>query len=265
MNRWDRNNEFHSHRCRLVGIVTEGPGGAVKVSGIVVIAAALHRAGHRTSNPAIPFQSGIRDTIEPVRPLILLLGMAFAVGAQSGENVLLVVNGNAPISRQIAEYYRPRRSVPVKNVCYLRTTAEEEITWSVYEDQIERPIREFLERNGLAEKVLYIVTTQGVPLKVDGPGSGLTTERCSVDSELALLYGKRKGAAFGRTGGIANPLFMKRDEPFRHPRFPMYLVTRLAAYDLADVKAMINRSLAARNRGRFVVDLNGAGGRDGNN
>jgi len=33
---------------------------------------------------------------------------------------------------------------------------------------------------------------------------------------------------------------MKRDEPFRHPRFPIYLVTRLAAWDLADVKAMID-------------------------
>ena len=48
---------------------------------------------------------------------------------------------------------------------------------------------------------------------------------------------------------------MARDEPFQHPRFPIYLVTRLAAWDLADVKAMIDRGLAARNRGKFVIDL----------
>ena len=48
---------------------------------------------------------------------------------------------------------------------------------------------------------------------------------------------------------------MQRDAPFRHPAFPIYLVTRLAAYDLADVKAMIDRSLQARNRGKFVIDL----------
>jgi uncharacterized protein (TIGR03790 family) len=48
---------------------------------------------------------------------------------------------------------------------------------------------------------------------------------------------------------------MQRDSHFQHPAFPIYLVTRLAAYDLADVKAMIDRSLQAHNRGKFVIDL----------
>jgi uncharacterized protein (TIGR03790 family) len=76
-----------------------------------------------------------------------------------------------------------------------------------------------------------------------------------VDSELALLYARLKGSEFARPGPVANPFFRKRDAPFRHPQFAMYLVTRLAAYDFADVKAMIDHSLAARNRGKFVVDL----------
>jgi uncharacterized protein (TIGR03790 family) len=45
----------------------------------------------------------------------------------------------------------------------------------------------------------------------------------------------------------------------------MYLVTRLAAYSVADVKAAIDRSLAARNRGKFVLDLNSEGDGEGNN
>ena len=57
---------------------------------------------------------------------------------------------------------------------------------------------------------------------------------------------------------------MRRDAPFQHPAFPIYLVTRLAAYDLADVKAMIDRSLAARNRGKFVIDLQSAKDEPGN-
>jgi uncharacterized protein (TIGR03790 family) len=107
----------------------------------------------------------------------------------------------------------------------------------------------------LIERVLYIVTTLGVPLKVDGAGTGQITERCSVDSELALLYSKLKGTKFERAGYLTNPFFMRRDDRFGHPRFPVYLVTRLAAYDVADVKAMIDRSLVARNRGKFVLDL----------
>lgn len=175
--------------------------------------------------------------------------------AQTGENVLLVVNKNVPLSRQIADYYRPRRSVPLKNVCTIDTTGEEEIQWKVYEEQIERPIGECLRKAQLVESVLYIVTTMGVPLKVDGPGARQFAERASVDSELTLLYGKLKGERYSRVGGLHNPFFMRRDTPFRHPAFPIYLVTRLAAYDLADVKSMIDRSLGARNRGKFVIDL----------
>ncbi len=187
--------------------------------------------------------------------LLLLFAVGFCLHAQTGENVLLVVNRNVPLSRQIADYYRPRRSVPARNVCTIDTTGDEEIQWGVYEEQIERPIADCLKHAGLVDKVLYIVTTMGVPLKVDGPGARQLSERASVDSELALLYSKLKGARYPRMGGVPNPFFMRRDSPFRHPAFPIYLVTRLAAYDLADVQAMIDRSLRARNRGKFVIDL----------
>ncbi|MGD0772078.1 MAG: TIGR03790 family protein [Candidatus Solibacter sp.] len=194
----------------------------------------------------------------------LLLLLACGLHAQSGENVLLVVNRNVPVSRRIADYYRPRRSVPLKNVCTIDTTGDEEIQWGVYEQQIERPIGDCLKRAGLVEKVLYIVTTMGVPLKVDGPGARDLAERASVDSELALLYAKLHGQRYARMGGVANPFFMRRDSPFLHPTFPIYLVTRLAAYDLADVQAMIDRSLGARNRGKFVIDLQSEKNEPGN-
>jgi uncharacterized protein (TIGR03790 family) len=197
--------------------------------------------------------------------LIPLLLLGAYLHAQTGENVLLVVNKNVPVSRQIAEYYRPRRSVPVKNVCTIDTTGDEEISWKVYEEQIERPIGECLKQGGLVEKILYIVTTLGVPLKVDGGGSRQLTERASVDSELTLLYSKLHGARYQRAGSVNNPFYMRRDSKFQHSAFPIYLVTRLAAYDLADVKGMIDRSLAARNRGKFVLDLQSGKNEPGDN
>ena len=63
---------------------------------------------------------------------------------------------------------------------------------------------------------------------------------------------------------IPNPFFGKRDRPFSHPEFPIYLVTRLAAYDFDGVKGMIERSLAASNRGKFVLDLRGPDDEPGN-
>jgi uncharacterized protein (TIGR03790 family) len=197
----------------------------------------------------------MRGGCSPV-PIFLFLVLLPAIHAQTGQQVLLVENRNDPVSRQIGDYYRPRRSVPLKNVCMLQSDTAEEIAWDVYVAQIERPIAACLEKNGLRDQVLYIVLTLGIPLKIQGAGSGITAEYSSVDSELALLYAKMKGATYVRAGPIPNPFFKKRDAPFRHPQFPIYLVTRLAAYDFGGVKAMIDRSLAARNRGKFVIDSN---------
>src|SRR5262249_15784550 len=122
-----------------------------------------------------------------------------------------------------------------------------------------------LKTQNLQETILYIVTTLGVPLKVDGAGRGMGTEYASVDSELALLYGKLKGQEYRRAGWIVNPFYAKRDAPFRHPQFPISLVTRLSAYNVSDVKAMIDRSLAAHNRGKFVLDLSSSDDKEGNN
>jgi len=191
-----------------------------------------------------------------VAQVFLLLGTIFPLHAQTAGNVLLVVNRKDAVSRQIGDYYRARRSIPARNVCFIDSTSDEEIDWRTYQEQIEKPIESCLKKEGLQESILYIVTTLGVPLKVAGTEGGLTVaEQASVDSELTLLYAKMKGVVFPRKGTVPNSFFGKRYSPFRHPAFPIYLVTRLAAYSFDDVKAIIDRSLAARNRGKFVLDL----------
>jgi uncharacterized protein (TIGR03790 family) len=196
--------------------------------------------------------------------VVLALG-TMSLYAQSGRQVLLVVNRKDPASREIGDYYRPRRGVPAQNVCYLEAPVEEEIGWNVYQQEIERPIADCLTQGRLREQILYIVLAMSAPLKVKEGGLRLREEHASVDSELALLYTKLHGGKVERSGGVANPFFMRRDEPFRHPQFPIYLVTRLAAYDVAETKALIDRSLAAKNRGKFVIDLNSSNDEMGNN
>jgi uncharacterized protein (TIGR03790 family) len=60
-------------------------------------------------------------------------------------------------------------------------------------------------------------------------------------------------------GLVPNPFFGNANAKFAHPDFPIYLVTRLAAYDFAGVKAIIDRSLQASNRGKFVIDMRSGG------
>jgi uncharacterized protein (TIGR03790 family) len=186
--------------------------------------------------------------------------------AQRAGSVLLVVNRRDPVSQAVADYYAKRRPAGARHVCLLETTSAETIDWHIYVTQIETPVGDCLKREHLEETVLYIVTTMGVPLRIDGMGGSIQkSEQSSVDSELTLLYAKLHGEHFERAGAVSNPFFGKRDSPFLHPQFPIYLVTRLAANDLADVEAMIDRSLSARNRGVFVIDTGSPENGDGNN
>lgn len=173
------------------------------------------------------------------------------------------MNQPSALSRQIGEYYAERRRIPASNICRLNAGAEEEISRSDFDAQIARPIQKYLRDRNLAEKALYVVTTSGVPLKIRG-NLGLAGEAASVDSELTLLYRDLHGVAHPIAGGIANPFFGKVNARFRHPDFPIYLVTRLTGFDFDDVKGIIDRALLARNRGKFVIDLKAGDNTRGN-
>jgi uncharacterized protein (TIGR03790 family) len=199
-----------------------------------------------------------------VKLAILMFAAVPALVGQTAANVLVVVNDSSLFSRRIAEYYVHRRSIPLANVCHIKAGTDEGISREVYERAIEAPIAAYLNAHGLHEQILYIVTTLGMPLRVDGSGAPLETTTSAVDSELTLLYAKMRGEKFKTAGFIPNPFFGKKDAAFQHPQFPIYLVTRLAGYDFEDVKGTIDRSLQATNRGKFVIDLSDNDSAQGN-
>jgi uncharacterized protein (TIGR03790 family) len=197
--------------------------------------------------------------------ILFVAGLTARVAfGQTAESALVVVNESSNVSRRIGEYYVHKRQVPLLNLCRIRTTEVEEISRQVYQDEIERPIARYLKSHRLQDRILYIATTLGVPLKIRGSGEGMGTESASVDSELSLLYGKLRNATFRTAGLVPNPFYGKVKARFQHSQFPIYLVTRLAGYDFHDVEGMIDRSLDARNRGKFVFDLKAGDSSDGN-
>ncbi|HZU25494.1 MAG TPA: TIGR03790 family protein [Bryobacteraceae bacterium] len=188
------------------------------------------------------------------RPILAALLTASSMLAASPASVLVIVNDASPLSRAIGDYYAHRRAIPLRNICHLKTSTAEEIGRADYDHGIAAPVAAFLRSHGLTESILYIVTTAGVPLKISG-GTGLTSDAASVDSELAMVYADLHGQGHRIAGPLPNPFFGHSGDAFGHPRFPIYLVTRLAAFDFPDVRGMIDRALAARNRGKFVIDL----------
>jgi uncharacterized protein (TIGR03790 family) len=206
-------------------------------------------------------RKGLRSKLA-LRIFLLLLFPPFVI-AQAPDSVLVVVNQSSPLSLKIGEYYAGRRHIPAANICRLNAPGDEEISRGDFDRQISRPVQKYLSTHNLTEKVLYIVTTSGVPLKIRGSG-GITGDAASVDSELTLLYFDLHGRPHPVPAGVANPFFGKMSAVFRHPDFPIYLVTRLAGYDFDDVKAIIDRALLAHNRGKFVIDLKASDSTQGN-
>lgn len=197
--------------------------------------------------------------------------LAFLVSAtalaQGPENVLLVVNKDSKVSQSVGAHYGARRNVPAQQVCSIKTWDEEEIDRAIFDKEIRRPILDCLTKGGLQDRVLYIVLTKGVPLKIkDSDEQG---DHASVDSELTLLYQDLLGLPRVLRGRVPNPYFAGsrggRLVRFSHREFPIYLVTRLDGYDLADVRALIDRGLAPSHEGRFVLDLSGDDTATGNN
>ena len=198
--------------------------------------------------------------------VLLFTGPSAFAQIAGPQNVLLVVNDKSAVSRTIGEYYARKRYIPQSNICHISTSVEEDITRASYDQTVAAPIRLCLEQKNLVETVLYLVTTLEVPLRIEGDSNGLNASVSSVDSELTLLYTDIKSNKPHRIPGtIPNPFYGKKDARFVHRQFPIYLVTRLAGYDFADVRNMIDRSLQAKNQGKFVIDMSSSLDTEGNN
>jgi uncharacterized protein (TIGR03790 family) len=196
--------------------------------------------------------------------LLVLAGAQTAL-AQGPDNVLVVVNGAVPESIEVGDYYLRKRRIPSEQLLRLSLPSAEQIPRDVYEQRIEQPIGNWIAEHRAHDRILYIVLTKGVPLRIAGtPGRGGTV--ASVDSELTLLYRKMTGQAVPSQGQLPNPYFLgtkpvAEARPFTHEAVDIFLVTRLDGYTVADVLALIDRGSDDRSSaraGRFVLDQRGS-------
>ena len=177
--------------------------------------------------------------------------------AQSAENVAVVINDNSPESQRIGEYYARTRSLPAENVLRIRVAPEETVERPVYVASIETPIAAAIRRAGLHDRLLYLVLTKGVPLRIAGT-TGLNGTLASVDSELTLLYRRMTGQTVPTTGKIDNPYFLGARQPrdaqaFSHREHDIYLVTRLDAFTVEEALALVDKAQTPSRDGRVVL------------
>ena len=188
----------------------------------------------------------------------VLLTYAPQAIAQSAENVAVVINDNSPDSQKIGQAYAAARSIPDSNIFHIRTALTENVDRAIYNQTIEGPLGQAINRARLHDRILYIVLTKGVPLRINGT-TGKEPTIASVDSELTLLYRRMTGQLNRPEGAVANPYFLGDREvaearPFSHRAFDIFLVSRLDGFTVDEVLALIDRGVSPRKSGRVVLD-----------
>ena len=178
--------------------------------------------------------------------------------AQSAENVAVVINDASPDSKDVGEYYIKQRAIPEANVIHITTSTDETVLPARYISTIQQPIAAALARTGLQDRILYIVLTKGVPLRIAGTG-GQDGTIASVDSELALLYRRLTSVNVPTRGRVNNPYFLGarpagEAKVFTRRDHDIYLVSRLDAFTVDEAKGLIDRALRAGRDGRVVLD-----------
>lgn len=181
-------------------------------------------------------------------------------------DVLVVYNSNpavVDVSQEIANYYADpdtgRGIDPSQIVSFDWDDPDEanlEIVRRNYYDTVMRPDMEnYIDGAGIKLSIKYIVLCKGVPLKIRNPN------QASVDSEMCLLYQSYDLSAFP----LWNPFHREFSGANSFTPFGFsyggttlsYLVGRLDAYTLEEVKGMIDRAKQAPgqvNEGYVIID-----------
>lgn len=85
------------------------------------------------------------------------------------DQVAILANKNSSESLAVARYYAQRRGIPANHVIQLDLPLTESISRETYDTRVVQPTRHALQERGLVEKIRVLVTTYGIPLRIDAP------------------------------------------------------------------------------------------------
>jgi uncharacterized protein (TIGR03790 family) len=180
----------------------------------------------------------------------LLLPLLFAASclAQSSrplnQRVLILANDRAPESLGVARYYAERRQIPLTNILRLKTNPGETLSLDEYKEQIENPLRKFLDANNgaMRHQILYIVPVYGIPLKVP--------DKLGVDSMISFMYAGHdeqkpplRNPYSGPTGSRPPKFAEWSDGPAAAANFKMFVVTRLDGPTAAIARGLVDKAI----------------------
>lgn len=114
----------------------------------------------------------VRRASRNVLFLLCVLCVAARVRALTPDDIALVVNSKVPEGRALAELYASQRHIPAGRIIELSIdpvspiSPAEEMPFEEFEPQVAEPVRDFLRRNKLTDRVKCLVTFWGIPLRI---------------------------------------------------------------------------------------------------
>ncbi len=146
----------------------------------------------------------------------LLWGAATSVAQPLTEDrVLLLYNSPNAESLAVRDAYVAAHPGVVQFDLNDPTIPEQQLNRNQFNNKIRDPLRAVLQGtlggDVLAERIIAIVTTRGLPARIDGAGEfTLAAQRASIESEIALLYQNLNATGSGSlpflySGVIDNP------------------------------------------------------------
>jgi len=196
-----------------------------------------------------------------------LLAGAVAASAQMHESysdVLLLVNERSWASKEIGGYFASRRGIPERHIYRFQADTSETMDSTTF-TALRWNLQEWMRANDLVDSINYIVTTKGCPLRVTTTVNDSLTQtyqrfggRSSFEDCLTLINGADSSLILRTREQLYVSRFYNSQERFRRSRdLPMYLVTRLDAYQVDQVKSMILRAEtpAILGDGEWTMDI----------
>jgi hypothetical protein len=155
---------------------------------------------------------------------IWLLCGAAALAQLTPDRVLLLYNSQSAESAAIRDAYVAAHPGVLEFDLNDATLGGGQITRNAYLSRVRDPLRAFLSGTDsagqpLAERVIAIATTRGVPARINGANEfDVSSSHASVESELTLLWQDLEQAGqsalpFRYSGIIDNPYHARRNQP----------------------------------------------------
>ena len=172
------------------------------------------------------------------------------------DDVAVLINNQSEASRTIGWAFISARNISADRVFVFDNTSTptgETINRDQFDTYFLNPFRAMLSNRTSSFDINYLVTTKGVPLRINGGN-----DKASFDQEISLTggyYDSSIGADYWVTHGYG-PLAGKEMEQFTRDKYGFFLVTRLTGYTIDTALELIekaNNSFGAR--GMHVLDL----------